>query len=192
MARAGSGYRRFMDGKKRTLLGELSGTVVELGSGTGPNLRYLQTGVDLIGIEPNPFMHRYFGGEARTTGLPAVQVQGLAQELPFPDESLDGVLASLVLCSVPDVDHALGEVLRVLKPGGIFVFVEHVAAPEGSWLRRFQSWARPIWRRIGDGCRPDRTTGENLLRAGFLKVDIQRFSAPVPLVSPHIAGTARK
>ncbi len=181
-----------MEGRKVALLSGLTGTVMDLGSGTGPNLRYLRPDVTLVGLEPNPFMHRYFSQEAEATGRPAVQVQGLAQDLPFPDGSIDAVVASLVLCSVPDVDQTLAEVFRVLKPGGSFVFVEHVAAPEGSWLRRFQKGLRPLWGKIGDGCQLDRPTGDHLLRAGFFEVNIERFSAPVPLVSPHIAGTAIK
>ena len=181
-----------MDARKRALFGPLAGTVAELGSGTGPNLRYLRPDVSLVGVEPNPYMHRHFSREALATRRSALQIQGLAQHLPFPDESLDGVVASLVLCSVPDIDHTLAEVLRVLKPGGLFVFIEHVAAPEGSWLRRFQAGIRPIWSKVGDGCHPDRPTGDHLLRAGFGEVDLQRFSAPIPLVSPHIAGTAVK
>ncbi len=78
----------------------------------------------------------------------------------------------------------------MLKPGGKFLFIEHVAAKEGSWLRRVQRFIRPAWRRIGDGCEPDRTIEEDLLGAGFAEVNFDRFDVPLPIVSPHIAGTA--
>jgi ubiquinone/menaquinone biosynthesis C-methylase UbiE len=192
MARGGSVYQAFMDGRKRDLLGSLTGTVVEIGSGTGPNLRYLPPGVRVVGIEPNPHMHGYFLREARTERRGASLVRGVAESLPFPDESVDAVLATLVLCSVSDLDQVLGEVLRVLKPGGRFLFVEHVAAPDGTWLRRIQGWVRPVWSAVGDGCEPDRNTEENLRNAGFREVRLDRFSVPLLLVSPHIAGVAEK
>jgi ubiquinone/menaquinone biosynthesis C-methylase UbiE len=80
----------------------------------------------------------------------------------------------------------------VLRPGGQFVFIEHVAAPEGTWLRRTQRWLKPIWSRLGEGCQPDRETWVALERAGFAKLDYSTFKAPVPLVSPQIMGVAVK
>lgn len=192
MARGGKGYARFMETRKRELLGSLTGILVEIGSGTGPNLRFLPDGVRVVGVEPNPFMHRYFLDQARSEGRAVELVQGVAERLPFPDESVDAVVSTLVLCSVTEVDRTLAEVLRVLKPGGQFLFVEHVAAGEGTWLRRLQRWVRPLWRAVGDGCEPDRVTGLHLRRAGFKKLTLEAFSAPLPLVSPHIAGIAEK
>jgi len=192
MARGGSRYDTFLEGRKRHLLEGLSGTLVEIGSGTGPNLRYLPRDLSFVGVEPNPFMHRHFLQEAKTEKRSVGLVQGMAESLPFPDESVDGVLSTLVLCSVGEMGSVLDEVLRVLKPGGKFLFIEHVAAEEGTRLRRIQRWVRPVWRRIGDGCEPDRTTWENLTRAGFRRVRLDRFTVPLPIVSPHISGVAEK
>jgi hypothetical protein len=80
----------------------------------------------------------------------------------------------------------------VLKPGGRFFFLEHVAAPQGTWLRRIQSGIRPIWKVIADGCHPDRETWVALENAGFKSVNYQHFHAPVPIVSPQIVGVAIK
>ncbi|MGD2121015.1 MAG: class I SAM-dependent methyltransferase [Gemmatimonadota bacterium] len=192
MARGSGVHSAFVHGRKQHLLSDLTGTLVEIGSGTGVNLEFLPEGVRIIGVDPNPFMHAHFRREARARRRPAHLVRGVAESLPFPDESVDAVLSTLVLCSVPFLQHTLGEVLRVLKPGGKFLFIEHVAAPEGTWLRRVQRMARPIWSRIGDGCQPDRTTGEALLEAGFSNVTLDRFSVPLLLVSPHISGSAEK
>jgi ubiquinone/menaquinone biosynthesis C-methylase UbiE len=192
MARGGGKYASFVEGRKRHLLGGLKGTLVEIGSGAGANLRYLPRELRVIGVEPNPFMHSHFLREARAADRSVQLVQGYGEALPFPDASVDAVLSTLVLCSVGDMAGVLGEVLRILKPGGRFLFVEHVAAEEGTVLRRIQRLVRPAWRRIGDGCEPDRTTEKDLLRAGFRMVSIDRFSVPLPLVSPHIAGVAEK
>jgi SAM-dependent methyltransferase len=192
MARSDGKYDALVEGRKRALLAGLSGTLVEIGSGTGPNLRYLPSDLRVLALEPNPFMHHHFLREARRRERSVDLILGDAEALPFPDESVDAVLSTLVLCSVGGLDRALREIHRVLKPGGRFIFVEHVGARPGSWLRRVQRWAKPAWRAVGDGCEPDRDTDQNLHRAGFQEVHLERFHVPIPLVSPHIAGTAVK
>jgi hypothetical protein len=82
-------------------------------------------------------------------------------------------------------------VRRVLRPGGRFVFVEHVAAAHGTALRFAQRAVRPIWRALSDGCHPDRHTGRLIEAAGFANVDLRQFRPPVPIMGPHIAGVAR-
>ena len=89
-----------------------------------------------------------------------------------------------------DLDGTLREIRRVLKPGGRFVFIEHVAAPEASWLRRVQRWLRGPWGVVADGCRPDRETEAAIRRAGFSRVEVERFRLRAGLVAPHIAGVA--
>lgn len=84
------------------------------------------------------------------------------------------------------------EVLRVLKPGGQFLFIEHVAAPPGARLRRIQNLVTPIWRRMGDGCHPKRKTRRALEKAGSATLEIEEFDVLVPIVKPHIAGIAVK
>jgi ubiquinone/menaquinone biosynthesis C-methylase UbiE len=192
MAREGGHYDAFVEERKKRLFQGLTGTLVEIGAGTGPNLRHLPPELMVVGVEPNPFMHRHFLRESRNGGPPAALIHGRAEALPFRDESVDAVLSTLVLCSVPETDRVLREVLRVLRAGGTFLFMEHVAAPEGSWLRRVQAFVRPAWRAVGDGCEPDRNTEEHLLRAGFKNVQVERFAVPLPIVSPHIAGVAVK
>jgi SAM-dependent methyltransferase len=192
LARPGGGYDAFVEGRKQELFQGLAGTLVEIGAGGGRNLRYLPPHLRVVGVEPNPFMHPYFLSEARRWGRAVSLVRGRAEALPFPSDSVDAVLSTLVLCSVAETDRALGEIRRILKPGGRFLFMEHVAAPPATPLRRIQSFVRPLWRRLGDGCEPDRTTGENLARAGFREIRLERFTVPLPLVSPHIAGMAVK
>eukprot|EP00775_Hariotina_reticulata_P010570 gene10569-biopygen12481 len=101
-----------------------------------------------------------------------------------------------VLCSVADPRAALSEVLRVLKPGGSFLFMEHVAAPLGSWPRTLQELVNPAWEWIADGCHVNRETWVAIESAGFGCCDLQHFSASsnplFVLLAPHISGRAVK
>lgn len=114
------------------------------------------------------------------------------ETLPVADESVDAVISTLVLCCVDNQRRALEEVLRVLKPGGRLLFIEHVAAPPGSWLRRIQNLLTPLWKRLGDGCHPNRETDVEVERARFEKVGYERIIAPTLIVSPQIVGIATK
>ncbi|HZY73408.1 MAG TPA: class I SAM-dependent methyltransferase [Edaphobacter sp.] len=186
-------YERFVAPLKQRLFAGLEGTVLELGPGTGTNLRYLdRERVRWIGIDPNPFMRPYLLREAARLGLAVDWRTGTAYALPVADGSVDAVICTLVLCSIDDPGRVLGEVLRVLKPGGRLVFLEHVAAPAGSRLRRIQNLVAPLWKRMVDGCCPNRDTARELERAGFSTVEYEPLTAPLPVVSPQIAGVARK
>jgi ubiquinone/menaquinone biosynthesis C-methylase UbiE len=193
MARFGGKAEQYLEPYKTRLLGDLSGTVLEIGAGAGANLRYfLNRPVKWIGVEPNRFMLPHLMREARRAGIEVEVCEGAAENLPLASASVDAVVSTLVLCSVLNLPRVLAEILRVLRPGGKFVFIEHVAAPQGTWLRRVQRWVRPLWQRMGDGCHPDRETGRALEDSGFAKVTIERFDAPLPVVRPHIAGVAVK
>src|SRR6185437_9065735 len=186
-------YEQFAGKYKERLFAGLSGTVLEIGPGTGINLRYFRDpGVRWIGAEPNLFMERYLRDEAARLGMAVDLRIGTADALPVDNESVDAVISTLVLCCVKDQGQSLREVMRVLKPGGRLVFLEHVAAAPGTRLRRMQNFITPVWKRLGDGCHPNRETSAALERAGFACVDYEKVTAPVPVVSPQIVGTAVK
>lgn len=178
--------------RKRRLLGALEGTVIEIGAGTGANLAYLPRGVRWVGVEPNPAVRPYVERAARASGADAVLVQAWAEALPFRDGVADAVISTLLLCSVEDPAAVLAEIRRVLKPGGRFVFIEHVAAPPGTRTRRRQRLVRPLWKRLADGCTPDRETWRWIEQAGFRRLDCERFTLNLPIAGPHIAGVAIK
>jgi SAM-dependent methyltransferase len=118
---------RIYGATKRRLLGGLAGTVVEIGPGTGLNLAYLPRGVRYVGLEPNPHVHARIRAAARRHGH-AAEVRGAPAEASgLPDACADAVVSTLVLCSVDDPQAVLREVQRLLRPGGRFVFIEHVA-----------------------------------------------------------------
>lgn len=192
VAQSTRAYDARVAARKAELLGELTGDVLEIGPGGGPNLRFFTPAVRWIGVEPNPYMHDYLRTEAERQGRPVELRSGSAEALPAADASLDAVVSTLVLCSVADQRRALAEIHRALKPGGKFVFVEHVAAPRGSSLRRWQDLLRPLWQMLGDGCRPNRETWRAIADAGFDQVHLEHFETHLPLVKPHIAGYAVK
>jgi SAM-dependent methyltransferase len=192
LARWSSGYDPLVTKRKAALLGDLRGTVVEIGPGTGPNLALYRPDVHWIGFEPNGYMDGYLRAEARRLGRDIDVRGGTAENLPLPDASADAVVATLVLCSVSDQVRALQEIRRVLKPGGRYAFLEHVAAPRGSRLHRVQNLINPGWRLVADGCHVNRHTGDAIERVGFSHVQIERFSLPQSFASPHIAGYAVK
>jgi ubiquinone/menaquinone biosynthesis C-methylase UbiE len=177
---------------KRRLLSDLNGTILEIGPGTGANLNYLPIDIAFIGVDPNHYMFPRFRNEAQRLGRNGQLLSGSAMQLPLKDGSVDAVICSYVLCSVNDAHSTLQEIRRVLKPGGHFIFVEHVAASSGTWLRHVQNALRPLWGVLGDGCHPNRETLVAIQQAGFRHVDAETFHLPLPIVGPHIAGKASK
>ncbi len=192
LAQGNARYERAIHAAKQGLLGRLSGEVLEIGPGSGANLAYFRPDVRWTGIEPNVFSHAYLEAEAARRGIDAVILEGVAESLPMPDASVDAVVSSLVLCTVEDPAATLAEIRRVLKPGGRFVFIEHVAAREGSWLRRIQRLMRRPQAVLGDGCAPDRDTLAAIEAAGFSWVVACEEQMPVPLVGPHVLGFATR
>jgi len=189
---AGGMFDRLLGPHKRRLFADLPDTVVELGSGVGANLRYLAPGSTLIAVEPNPAMHGRLRRAAERSGV-RLQVQDApAEDTRLPDASAEVVLSSLVLCSVGDPVRALAEVRRVLRPGGRFMFVEHVAAPAGSRLRRLQRAVRRPWAWCFEGCSCERDLATAVRAAGFQHVDLESYRLRSPFLpfNTQIAGVA--
>lgn len=192
LERVGRRHDAHLAEHKRRLFADLVGTVLEIGPGTGANLPFYPKGIRWIGIEPNPHMHDYLRRRAAALGISIDLRRGIAEQTDLAPESVDTVVSTLVLCSVDDLPAVLGEIYRVLRPGGRFLFLEHVGAPHGTWLRRLQRWVRPVWRILGDGCQPDRDIPAALRAAGFSRIDMNCFRVPAPVISPHVVGAAFK
>lgn len=185
-------YNQRVEERKHRMFSGLSGRVLEIGPGTGANLEFYPERVLLTGLEPNPHMQRYLKEKASKLGRQIDLLTGTAEDIPLENESMDGVASTLVLCSVSDLQQTLQEIKRVLKPGGTFLFIEHVAAQEHTFLRRVQRWIKPLWRRMADGCRPDRETWKAIEDAGFDELQMEHFTLSLPVVGPHIMGRATK
>jgi ubiquinone/menaquinone biosynthesis C-methylase UbiE len=179
---------------KARYFGDLPGTIVEIGAGTGANLRYFRPGTRVVAVEPNPHMHPMLAERAARHGLDLDILGDGAESLALPDASVDAVVASLVLCTVRDPVAAVREVRRVLRPGGRFVCIEHVAAPAGSVIGRIQRAVYRPWRWFFEGCHSHRDTERVLRGTGFSEVSVERFTWPsvfVP-VRPQIAAVCVK
>jgi len=151
---------------RENLVAPLTGDVLEIGIGGGANLPFYGGQVRLAAIEP----HEGRAEEARRTaarlGL-AVRIEtAAAEQLPFPDQSFDHVVSSLVFCSVSEPALVLAEIGRVLKPGGFLHLYEHVR-PRSPAIAALFSFVTPGWRKIAHNCHLDRPTVETLRACGW-------------------------
>jgi SAM-dependent methyltransferase len=177
---------------RRALLEDAHGRVLEIGGGTGFNLpNYPATVDELVVTEPATAMLERAKRRAGELGRSVELRQARAEDLPFPDDSFDTVVSTLVLCSVDDQARALQEIKRVLKPGGRLLFIEHVRADDAR-LRRWQDRLERPWRAIALGCHPNRATLQAIEAAGFEVENLERGELPksVKLVRPMITGRA--
>ena len=187
----GPAEKKFLGPHRAYLAGAARGRVLDVGSGTGANFTYYPPEAEVVGIEPDPHMLRRAQARADRLKRQIKLLADGAEQLPFPDGSFDVAVVTLVLCTVPDVDRALGELRRVLRPGGQLRFLEHVRARTAGW-QRFQDIMTPLWKRIGAGCHPNRDTVGVIERAGFRVEELQRYAhGPYP-VRPFVRGVATR
>lgn len=182
---------------RRQLLSAATGRTLEIGAGSGINAPlYPATVSELVISEPSPHMleHIHKTLAERRPPIESISVEeASAEKLPYPDDSFDTVAMTFVLCSVEDPATVLEEIARVLKPGGRYLFLEHVHAGEGTRLGRFQDLVEVPHRYIAAGCHPNRRTWELLEQA---PLEIERLEhgrqprAPAT-VRPTILGSAR-
>ena len=182
-----SGMRR----RRKTLLENARGRVLELGAGTGLNAALYPPDVtEVILTEPEPGMRRKLARRLARQGTAARIVDAPAERLPVEDASVDTVVSTLVLCTVPDPAAALREVARVLRPDGELLFIEHVRA-DGASLARWQDRLAELWRRFAGGCMCNRDTVELMRTNGFtVAVDDAVWRGMPALVRPLAVGYA--
>ena len=190
-ARCSLSLERGLARHRRTLLAGLSGTVVEIGAGNGLNFaHYPHTVTQVLAVEPEPFLREIAERNAASAPVPVKVVDGLAERLPAADGEGDAAVASLVLCTVPDVAAALAEIIRVLKPGGSLRFLEHVRSPHPARARVQRFLDATIWPRLAGGCHCGRDTAAAIRAAGFTVEEMTELAAmPFP-GSPQILGAA--
>jgi ubiquinone/menaquinone biosynthesis C-methylase UbiE len=194
------GYDRFMAAseraglraRRRALLARADGATLEIGAGTGLNLGLYPPALsELVLTEPSPHMAARL--RAKLGAGPGIRVvEATAERLPFETDRFDTVVATLVLCTVPDPAATLREIARVLRPEGRLLFLEHVRAPEPR-LARWQDRLERPWRVFGAGCHCNRDTAARIEASALRIEDLDRGEIPraVPIVRPLIVGAAR-
>jgi ubiquinone/menaquinone biosynthesis C-methylase UbiE len=165
---------------RERVVGAAAGRVLEIGVGSGLNLPFYQpcTG-SVVAVEPSPLLLRRAGRRAEAAALPVELIEGSAEALPFADASVDTVVTTWTLCTIPDVAAALAEMRRVLRPGGALLFVEHGRAPEPN-VARWQDRLDPLWSRLAGGCHLNRPVDRLLREAGFRIDRLCNFRLPGP------------
>jgi len=210
----GMEYDRLMTGRKQKLFGQLKSlkdargdgrlVVLEIGCGAGNNFKYYPAGSEVICIDPIRHFEAALYESARKhpeIHISAFHVSSAENMQAVQTGSVDAVVSTLVLCSVGNLDQCLREIIRILKPGGKLYFLEHVRAPPEFYLTRLVQMLYFVWPILNGGCRVTRIIQNNIRKAGFSSVDIEEFQAnelkqidfyAIPLVLPHISGTATK
>jgi ubiquinone/menaquinone biosynthesis C-methylase UbiE len=177
--------------RKRALAG-VSGRVLEIGSGSGINLQFYGPHVrEVLGLEPAPRLTAMARRAAAALRTPTTFIEASAESMPIDAHSIDTVVTTWTLCSIPDVAAALREMRRVLKPEGQLVFVEHGQAPEER-VRKWQDRLTPFWKRIGGGCHLNRPIRSLIERGGFAITQIETgyMRGPKPMTFMY-EGRAR-
>ncbi len=161
---------------RRRLAAEARGQVLEIGSGTGAQLRWYAPGAEVTALEPDDGMRARLSARALHAKVPITVAGGRAEDLPFTPASFDTAVSAFALCTVSDPAAALAEIRRVLVPGGTLLLLEHVHL---TWEpgRALQTAAAPAWAAVAGGCRLDRDTLRTAQDIGFTIVRRQQHVA---------------
>ena len=177
--------KNYLGSRRARLLSDLSGKVLEVGVGTGANFEYYSEDIELIGIEPSPYMIPRAKNKKEVLLFPdKITLLNIGcgypemEKLVEPD-SLDAVVCTLVLCTVPDPSRALENFMKWLKPGGRLVILEHIRSHHPS-RGKLQDILNPLWKKVADGCQLNRPTDLLLTSSGFQMVREERFRIGIP------------
>ena len=177
---------------RERVLADAQGRVLEIGIGSGLNLPfYAQRAQQVIGLDPSARLLAMARAAGRRLEGAIELVEGSAEVLPLENRSVDSVVMTWTLCSIPDARRALAEMRRVLRPGGRFLFVEHGLAPDPK-VRWWQDRITPAWKRVGGGCHLNRAIAQLIEEAGFQfeRLDTGYMRGPKPMTFMY-EGRAR-
>ncbi|MGR2921348.1 class I SAM-dependent methyltransferase [Acinetobacter sp. 1125_18A] len=155
-----------MDGRAE-LLGKVRGEVLEIGFGTGLNLPFYQEVDQVYAIEPNRDVYQLAQKRVFDAPFHVQHIQASAEKLPFADHSVENIVSTWTMCSIANLDKAIQEIYRVLKPQGTLHLIEHVQYHDNNTLKKLQDLLTPIQKVIADGCHLNRNIELELLNANF-------------------------
>ncbi len=162
-----------MQRQRARIIPQAEGFVLEVGMGSGLNLPFYDANAvtAVLGVEPAAEMLGKAATVAHSAAVTLHRVQAIGEQIPLADRSVDTVVLTFTLCTIPDTAPALAEVARVLRPGGRMLFCEHGLAPEPN-VRAWQRRLNPLWQRLAGGCNLDRDIPLMIGAAGF---DLERM-----------------
>ncbi len=170
---------------RKRVIGAAAGRVLEIGIGSGLNLPLYGPTVDsLIALEPSYELLAMARGSLAAALIPVEFLHASAEAVPLDDGSVDTVVTTWTLCTIPDPPRALAEMRRVLRPGGALLFVEHGRAPEPG-VARWQDRLDPLWSRVAGGCHLNRKIGE-LISAGGFRIELVGDCAAAGAANPYV------
>lgn len=176
---------------RRRVVAQASGRVLEIGVGSGLNLPLYEAATHVIGLDPSTRLLSMALAAAGELGRSIELLEGSAEAIPLPGHSVDTVVSTWTMCSIPDVTRALSEMRRVLAPGGRLLFAEHGRSPERRVVR-WQDRLTPVWKRIGGGCHLNRPIEQLIRDAGFRveRLETGYMKGPKPMAFMY-EGVAR-
>lgn len=177
---------------RKQVIPRATGNVLEVGVGSGLNLPFYGPGVrHLFALEPSPELRRMAGRRTKDAGFSVEFLDRSAEEIPLERASVDTVVTTWTLCTIPDAARALAEMKRVLKPAGTLLFVEHGLAPDAG-VQKWQHRLNPLWNRIGGGCNLNRKIDDLIAHSGFQvgKLETEYVNALKPMSFTY-SGWAR-
>jgi ubiquinone/menaquinone biosynthesis C-methylase UbiE len=160
---------------RHELLSDVGGEVLEIGFGSGLNLSHYPERIKkIIALEPNPGMNRMAQKRVRSARVIVDYKVSSAERIPLADASFDSIVSTWTLCSIPKVDQALREILRLLRPGGKFFFLEHGRSDERT-IQKWQDRLTPFNKKLADGCHLNRDIEGIIENAGLKVIELRRF-----------------
>ncbi len=176
---------------RRRVTAQARGRVLEIGVGSGLNLPLYPAATHVVGLDPSAKSLSMARAAAGGLGRSIELVEGVAEAIPLPDHSVDTVVSTWTMCSIPDLSRALGEMRRVLTPEGRLLFVEHGRSSDQGVVR-WQDRLTPLWRRIGGGCHLNRPIAQLIQDAGFRveRLETGYMEGPRPMTFMY-EGSAR-
>jgi ubiquinone/menaquinone biosynthesis C-methylase UbiE len=177
---------------RERVVGAAEGRVLEIGVGSGRNLPFYRAAArEIYALEPAPRLVAMARNAPRATTMPVTFIEASAEAIPLDEHSVDTVVMTWTLCSIPEAVAALAEMRRVLRPGGRLMFVEHGQAPDAR-VRWWQDRLTPVWRRIGGGCHLNRPIRGMIESAGFRidRIETGYIPGPKPMTFMY-EGSAR-
>ena len=180
---------RNLEHHRKEVVSEIAGTGLEIGFGSGLNLVYYKNITKLYALEPSQELYTMAHKDIANAGFPIEHIHASAEHIPLADNSLDFVVSTWTLCSIPHPEIALKEVFRVLKSGGKFSFIEHGKSPI-TLVSKIQNILTPLSKQIAGGCHLNRNIEKLILDAGFEIEKINKFSKKSKPLGFMYQGTA--